>query len=651
MRAAALKHAGQWLEIGIHSLFVIGLLLLVTGLFYPLYLLWPFGFSRYWYDRPAFLLELLPLVCAFLTLYLLGCWLWLRSHHAHSHPFRDFWLGRHLALSLGGMLWVNGLSLISRTAGRSWPLLSAVVYGLSLLAACLLLGAWLSIPRQRLRASSLWLALVLVSCQTLGLFLLLPQAPLALLLLALSLLLIPALAYTWPAGPVRSSGSPWQVFLAAALAGFCVMAGTGWWSWAQLAPEPSRLTAQVHRLQTDLRFERAVLRGEPLPGNGYTHYAPLFGRESDGVAPLFQIVPEDGDRIRQMFDLYTGRLTPDPEMLARYRPQVRHLQQALRHGFVHVPAADAEGKLGRMPEPGLMQDLSLLLMADALSRCEAGKCLAAAEGMLDALRLLQDLAVHGHAVPVMVSYKMERILLSGLGQRLLPQDLSPAQWRQLLAQWRQLLLAENAQFDRVLKLELLLAQQNLLHMLPSLDAGAGFEVGNPLEWLGLLPYISHGRLGLLALDAHVNDYLVQPVHAPQAWSRLIAHQKGLARQNPIAAQVLIDYVMLLQRYREHQVMLRGFYQYLALLAHAAEHNTYPEQLDALVPELLPVLPQDPYTGQPFRYRRSGADFQLYSLGENQKDDGGDGYYGHFVHSQNCSGTEQVFSPSVPEQCR
>jgi hypothetical protein len=49
---------------------------------------------------------------------------------------------------------------------------------------------------------------------------------------------------------------------------------------------------------------------------------------------------------------------------------------------------------------------------------------------------------------------------------------------------------------------------------------------------------------------------------------------------------------------------------------------YPESLEALVPGLLKEVPTDPFTGKPLVYRREGDGFIVYSLGSNQKDDGG-----------------------------
>jgi hypothetical protein len=67
---------------------------------------------------------------------------------------------------------------------------------------------------------------------------------------------------------------------------------------------------------------------------------------------------------------------------------------------------------------------------------------------------------------------------------------------------------------------------------------------------------------------------------------------------------------------------------LAMLACALERyrlaeGHYPEQLTALVPKFVATLPHDIINGQPLEYRRKdGGRFILYSVGWNEKDDGG-----------------------------
>jgi len=62
----------------------------------------------------------------------------------------------------------------------------------------------------------------------------------------------------------------------------------------------------------------------------------------------------------------------------------------------------------------------------------------------------------------------------------------------------------------------------------------------------------------------------------------------------------------------------------ALERYRMAHGEFPENLDALVPQLMPKLPTDLFSGQPYKYERTSKDhFLLYSIGANERDDGGE----------------------------
>ncbi len=64
---------------------------------------------------------------------------------------------------------------------------------------------------------------------------------------------------------------------------------------------------------------------------------------------------------------------------------------------------------------------------------------------------------------------------------------------------------------------------------------------------------------------------------------------------------------------------------IALKRYSLRHGKSPESLDALVPEFLHSVPIDYMDGKPMRYRlKKDSSFILYSVGEDGKDDGGDG---------------------------
>jgi hypothetical protein len=53
------------------------------------------------------------------------------------------------------------------------------------------------------------------------------------------------------------------------------------------------------------------------------------------------------------------------------------------------------------------------------------------------------------------------------------------------------------------------------------------------------------------------------------------------------------------------------------------NSQFPEKLESLAPRYLTDLPRDLLSGEPYRYRRTDqSQFVLYSIGWNEKDDGG-----------------------------
>ena len=80
----------------------------------------------------------------------------------------------------------------------------------------------------------------------------------------------------------------------------------------------------------------------------------------------------------------------------------------------------------------------------------------------------------------------------------------------------------------------------------------------------------------------------------------------IRRTSPLAAKVMSSWSWWLsETLNRAEAGRRGLVQVIALRAWSRDHNgTYPETLDALVPDLLDHLPLDPYSARPFGYMRS-----------------------------------------------
>jgi hypothetical protein len=62
---------------------------------------------------------------------------------------------------------------------------------------------------------------------------------------------------------------------------------------------------------------------------------------------------------------------------------------------------------------------------------------------------------------------------------------------------------------------------------------------------------------------------------------------------------------------------------IALERDRLAHGEFPEVLDALAPQFIAQVPHDVIGGGPLKYRRTAdGQFVLYSIGWNERDDGG-----------------------------
>jgi hypothetical protein len=74
--------------------------------------------------------------------------------------------------------------------------------------------------------------------------------------------------------------------------------------------------------------------------------------------------------------------------------------------------------------------------------------------------------------------------------------------------------------------------------------------------------------------------------------------------------------------RDHALLRCGLVA-LAAERYRRAHGNWPPAAADLVPAYLPAVPLDPFDGQPLRYRRTDGGVVVYSIGEDQRDDGGD----------------------------
>jgi hypothetical protein len=119
----------------------------------------------------------------------------------------------------------------------------------------------------------------------------------------------------------------------------------------------------------------------------------------------------------------------------------------------------------------------------------------------------------------------------------------------------------------------------------------------------------------------VQQQLVSPEIGRQA-DEFLASWKSTP-MNVIAKMMLPALNAAAMRFAREQISVDMARTACALERYRLAHGEYPESLDALLPQFISKLPHDIIGGQPLHYRRtSDGQFVLYSVGWNEKDDGG-----------------------------
>jgi len=91
----------------------------------------------------------------------------------------------------------------------------------------------------------------------------------------------------------------------------------------------------------------------------------------------------------------------------------------------------------------------------------------------------------------------------------------------------------------------------------------------------------------------------------------------------LGAAVVPNILKAAQMLARNQTLANEAFVACGLERYRLAHGQYPETLEALVPQFADKLPHDIVGGQPLKYRRTAdGQFVLYSVGWNEKDDGG-----------------------------
>lgn len=453
----------------------------------------------------------------------------------------------------------------------------------------------------------------------------------------------------------------WYLTLAAIL-GAGIHAGQGDYNQFLLIQLTDQVQEQIQVQQKYQIFSRPILRGSPLPGDGAPAYWQLIGRHKTdipGESKRNYVMPTPDLDVLREFEDDKHLYQPLPTLNKKYASLIQQLRLAGQHNQITFAVDFSIASM--LPDLTFCQDLTRLMLSTAIEQCQQARCAEGAQLLMDTLRFNQDLGHQGLLLPYLIALGNQTKAVRAFGPYFYQGQFTPAELHTLLAELRQLLLADQGHFRQVVRHELVALQNTALLMnqpdlfLREIATGEDDYLFETMvsRWVKqhlITPYIIDALHKLAQLNVLLEPMLTKPYAQSRLQQNRVYVQLDEWEQqgNPVLLTLMPAIQGPFERQIKNQVLLTGLYVHLALQGWLRQHGNVPEQLQQLVPEWLPELPLDAYSGQPFRYQRTSPQhYRLYSVGENLRDDGGNGHY-----QAPCATLDMVFTSEKlhPEMC-
>lgn len=314
---------------------------------------------------------------------------------------------------------------------------------------------------------------------------------------------------------------------------------------------------------------------------------------------------------------------PPPERVALYAEVLQLVRTALAQETVFPSIADINQTMPYLAE---FRTMLRLLVLEAEARRVEGDFRAAAASALDGLEVAQDVKRRRILISGLVGVACEAIAFASLDETI--PELSGPECREVLAQ---LLEIEKT---RVPVAEWLAGEEILTRSYfkqIALDPAKQEEIARALaEAVDPAPDAAQvvADLGPEGWAEIGQAYAAMREYVTLPW--LQRPVEPLMPNNFLMQTLARSIVRIAFNADRATTVFRLHEAELAARAHVLEHERLPESLQALVPEYLPAVPDDPFGAAPLRSILKDAALIIYSVGPDGVDDGGQRHSDQFL---------------------
>jgi len=325
--------------------------------------------------------------------------------------------------------------------------------------------------------------------------------------------------------------------------------------------------------------------------------------------------------------------------LSKYNPTFEEVRAASRLPYAQFPLEyDKDDPAAiLLPHLARMKGLSRLLQLRALAELQAGQ----SDQALEDIQLTFYLVKSIHVEPFLISH-LVRIAMTEINLQPVYEGLAGHRWTDLQLS---ALDAELANLDFLADFEYSMRGERICHVsildylrhTRSVDMFTGSESSSsphPLESVGLylLPagffdqtkvYFSRLHDQWVFPVADTTLRIISPAKVHENEVALTNSLQHFSIQNRLASLLFPSLLPVTKRFAREQSSVDLARVAIALERYRLAHGEYPDSLDPLAPQFINPVPHDIINGHPLNYRRTADGlFVLYSVGWNEKDDGG-----------------------------
>jgi hypothetical protein len=355
--------------------------------------------------------------------------------------------------------------------------------------------------------------------------------------------------------------------------------------------------------------------------------ALVYQRAFDAMAsssdwPQHEVLGEEYLDGESDFDFVKPEITA---FLQSQQPAIRLLRQAAEMPGCYFERPFTQPNIGiLLPEIQNLREAARLLALDARNQAARGDRQAALADARTILALADHTASDPFLMSALASYALQSMAFT-VAQNTLARHVASAEE---LAQFQSAPApAARSILQRALRMEEAVGLASFSAARFDNPLGTFAPPGSPVGLAGVGPFF---RVFLLSRDldayrAMMSRYQqIAPLPFYEAEQKIGQVERDLrADRGGILTSLVLP--ALSGTYRAaamteaRQDVLRTA---LAMHAYRAQHEKFPDALDALAPEFLPRVPTDPFTGEPLLLQTTKRGWTVYSVGPDKFDEGG-----------------------------